>query len=232
MAPRDRKYEASKERELRELVKRQFDGDVYVVSPVCNFCAHLYDFMLRTCSAYPRGIPDDIFRGHNLHSSPYPGDGGVQFEFRLTPYLAPPDSQARLAIRSALESVVGPLGFAYHVTSDNFYRSRGDLTEMFFYYIHRRDSFAIGIGMDAPELHGRLPQVDTNAPYSPMPLAFRWLAHQRWYPCTDDPQVNVWIGDFANDFKAEAIPWFMTFNTVADVEKHCPAVARNASPRG
>jgi len=32
------------------------------------------------CKAFPDGIPEGIAYGDNLHTKPYPGDGGVQFE--------------------------------------------------------------------------------------------------------------------------------------------------------
>lgn len=32
------------------------------------------------CEAFPDGIPDEIAYGDNTHTSPYPGDHGIQFE--------------------------------------------------------------------------------------------------------------------------------------------------------
>jgi hypothetical protein len=32
------------------------------------------------CEAYPDGIPDEIAYGDNLHTSPIPGDNGIQYE--------------------------------------------------------------------------------------------------------------------------------------------------------
>jgi hypothetical protein len=32
------------------------------------------------CSAFPKGIPDEIAYGDNLHLEPYPGDHGIQYE--------------------------------------------------------------------------------------------------------------------------------------------------------
>ena len=32
------------------------------------------------CDAFPDGIPDEIAYGDNPHTSPFPGDNGIQFE--------------------------------------------------------------------------------------------------------------------------------------------------------
>ena len=32
------------------------------------------------CRAFPNGIPDEIAFGDNLHTTPYPGDHGIQYE--------------------------------------------------------------------------------------------------------------------------------------------------------
>ena len=32
------------------------------------------------CTAFPKGIPDVIAYGPNLHLKPFPGDHGIQFE--------------------------------------------------------------------------------------------------------------------------------------------------------
>ena len=32
------------------------------------------------CKAFPKGIPEEIAYGPNLHLKPYPGDHGIQFE--------------------------------------------------------------------------------------------------------------------------------------------------------
>lgn len=32
------------------------------------------------CAAFPKGIPDDIAFGENLHLQPVEGDGGIQYE--------------------------------------------------------------------------------------------------------------------------------------------------------
>jgi hypothetical protein len=32
------------------------------------------------CAAFPKGIPEEIAYGDNLHLEPYPGDHGIQYE--------------------------------------------------------------------------------------------------------------------------------------------------------
>ena len=32
------------------------------------------------CTAFPDGIPAEIVTGRNMHTEPYPGDGGIQYE--------------------------------------------------------------------------------------------------------------------------------------------------------
>lgn len=51
-------------------------------SPTCWYCAHKFPTFKRTCKAFPNGIPDEIWQGHNPHTDPYPGDLGIRFERR------------------------------------------------------------------------------------------------------------------------------------------------------
>ena len=51
-------------------------------SLICTYCLHKHLTMSHTCDAFPTGIPDEIWRGENPHTSPYPGDGGIRFERR------------------------------------------------------------------------------------------------------------------------------------------------------
>lgn len=78
--PRDFAYE---ERAIDELLDRavgQLGGFPRPFSPVCSRCRHLFNSGVRTCEAFPRGIPIAIWDGHDGHRTAYPGDNGVRFE--------------------------------------------------------------------------------------------------------------------------------------------------------
>jgi len=53
-------------------------------SPVCTYCRHLTTSVpsrrYASCSAFPDGIPDAIWKGESRHLDHYPGDHGIQFE--------------------------------------------------------------------------------------------------------------------------------------------------------
>lgn len=67
--------------------------------PLCESCARLgpgpggVGF---ACSAFPSGVPDEIYLGGFDHRRPFTGDGGVLFELDTTP-----GTQARLAAYEA-----------------------------------------------------------------------------------------------------------------------------------
>ena len=73
----------TKENESYELDDRKLAEMIY--SPVCNLCKHFsivssIDRGIHVCDAFPEGIPDEIWRGDNNHTKPYPGGHGIQFE--------------------------------------------------------------------------------------------------------------------------------------------------------
>jgi hypothetical protein len=55
-------------------------------SPICCMCVNWYagkwtgEGPQHTCSAFPDGIPDEIWNGENNHQKPYLGDKGIQFK--------------------------------------------------------------------------------------------------------------------------------------------------------
>lgn len=48
--------------------------------PQCATCTHLRVEPERTCSAFPDGIPDEIWWNRADHRQPYPGDHGIRWE--------------------------------------------------------------------------------------------------------------------------------------------------------
>lgn len=51
--------------------------------PMCLACAHLArDSEQATCSAFPEGIPEEIWTNRHDHHQPYPGDEGVRFQIQ------------------------------------------------------------------------------------------------------------------------------------------------------
>jgi hypothetical protein len=52
------------------------------MSPMCSLCTHWHLGSNRACDAFPgpRAIPLDIWLGHTPHTSPVPGDRGIQYE--------------------------------------------------------------------------------------------------------------------------------------------------------
>lgn len=47
-------------------------------APMCMWCVHKRDGM--TCAAFPEGIPEEIITSRVIHTVPYPGDNGIQYE--------------------------------------------------------------------------------------------------------------------------------------------------------
>lgn len=61
------------------------DSSLYIskFSKICTFCKHFNNAsgltQLKTCKAFPNGIPEKIWTGINNHKNPYKGDNGIQF---------------------------------------------------------------------------------------------------------------------------------------------------------
>lgn len=59
------------------------DHTLLALSPMCVDCKHLRRWGVgRKCTAFPGGIPDEIWSGIVTHRKPYQGDGGVQYARR------------------------------------------------------------------------------------------------------------------------------------------------------
>lgn len=52
--------------------------ELKIVGVSCSRCSRLEKS--DTCLAFPDGIPEPILTGEHDHTTPYPGDNGVQFE--------------------------------------------------------------------------------------------------------------------------------------------------------
>jgi len=53
-------------------------GTIKAVYVPCDLCKHAREN--DTCDAFPDGIPEAILTGDFDHTTPYPGDHGIQFE--------------------------------------------------------------------------------------------------------------------------------------------------------
>jgi hypothetical protein len=92
--PRDLEYERQALEAWLDHAANSACGGQRRMPESCSRCRHLFHGLLRTCEAFSRGIPDDIWGGKHDHRTPYPGDNGVQFEERSVPVdaLPPPRS--------------------------------------------------------------------------------------------------------------------------------------------
>jgi hypothetical protein len=46
----------------------------------CPICKNYIRGVGGKCKAFPDGIPEAILSGDEVHTEPYPGDNGIQFE--------------------------------------------------------------------------------------------------------------------------------------------------------
>jgi len=56
------------------------EKETAVLSDVCSVCKHWDSTLARTCAAFPKGIPLEIWNGENDHAQEFPGDNGIRFE--------------------------------------------------------------------------------------------------------------------------------------------------------
>ena len=73
----------SRLQEYREKYEdRTAEFRISVISRVCSRCDHfdIENPVARLCLAFPKGIPLEIWKGENDHTTEYPGDGGIRFE--------------------------------------------------------------------------------------------------------------------------------------------------------
>jgi hypothetical protein len=54
--------------------------DILKYSPTCTKCKNLTSLDTRTCKAFLKEIPLEIWNGDNNHRKPYKGDNSIQFE--------------------------------------------------------------------------------------------------------------------------------------------------------
>ncbi|MFN3595948.1 MAG: hypothetical protein ACK41D_01605 [Rubricoccaceae bacterium] len=61
----------------------------------CTACAHLErDTPATVCSAFPSGIPDEIWLNEVPHTTSYPGDNGIMLELIPLEQYRPQDARA------------------------------------------------------------------------------------------------------------------------------------------
>lgn len=72
----------SKVKDIREKYKERSENfNLPIFSRVCMMCIHFQNFgSARKCSAFPGGIPNEIWKGENNHTAPYKDDNGIRFE--------------------------------------------------------------------------------------------------------------------------------------------------------
>lgn len=65
-----------------EQKEKSAERKISVVSSVCSFCKNFDDSnpIARNCTAFPIGIPLQIWTGENDHRQSFLGDNGILFE--------------------------------------------------------------------------------------------------------------------------------------------------------
>jgi hypothetical protein len=65
---------------MSTFAERMNDFKPVILTP-CHTCEHRITGW--TCAAFPRGIPEEILVGDDLHREPYEGDNGIQWKERV-----------------------------------------------------------------------------------------------------------------------------------------------------
>lgn len=67
---------------FNEKPKGKAPKGLYTSNSLCFMCANLTNSVKKTCTAFPKGIPETFWTGAADHTTPYDGDNGTTFEPR------------------------------------------------------------------------------------------------------------------------------------------------------
>jgi len=123
---------------------------------------------------------------------------------------ADPFPKVKREILRVLTDSVRPLGFIQFRKTTFFIRDRGPIRDIFFVQKMRSNAISIAYGVLI---------VPDNQDWSPGIPNARWLRNQEFYRCKYVDHVVKSIGRAADDFLAEAVPWFAEFQTLDDVTR-------------